>query len=249
MSIVSEINRINTNIANAYSKCNEKGATMPQVQNSNNLANTINSISSGSGGYDWTQIGYSSEPSVIQEGYDYAKTIYDNWDATKTNMNESYKSNNNLIFMPLVNTSNVDTFYQTFMSCFSLSYVPVLNTSRAVNVQQMFDNCHGLHTIPLIDTSNVVNFQQFCNNCYTLKNVPILNTSRATNMTNMFNNCAKFTDESLNNILRMCINATSYTGTKTLYELGLRGTNYPARRLLTLSNYDAFRTSGWTEGY
>ena len=45
MSVVSEINRINTNIANAYSKCNEKGATMPQIQNSSNLASTIDTIS------------------------------------------------------------------------------------------------------------------------------------------------------------------------------------------------------------
>lgn len=201
------------------------------------------------GGNDWSLIGYSGEPEVIKEAYDYAKTIYDNWDATRTNMNEMYKSNNNLIYFPLVDTSHVDTFYQTFMSCYSLSYVPVLNTSIAVNLQQMFDNCHGLHTIPLIDTGNVTNFQQFCNNCYTLKNVPILDTSKATNMTNMFNNCSKFTDETLNNILKMCIDATSYNGTKTLYELGLRGTNYPASRLMTLSNYDNFRASGWTEGF
>lgn len=200
-------------------------------------------------GNDWSLIGYTGEPSVIKEGYDYAKTIYNAWDATITNMNENYKANNNLIYFPLVDTSHVETFYQCFMSCFSLSYVPVLNTSSAQNVQQMFDNCHALHTIPLIDTSNVTNFQQFCNNCYTLKNVPILDTSKATNMTNMFNNCSKFTDETLNNILKMCIDATSYNGTKTLYELGLRGTNYPVSKLMTLSNYDNFRASGWTAGF
>lgn len=44
MSVASEINRINTNIAAAYDACEDKGATMPQQQNSNNLANTIGSI-------------------------------------------------------------------------------------------------------------------------------------------------------------------------------------------------------------
>lgn len=47
MSITSEIQRIKTNIANAYTSCNSKGATMPATQNSANLATTINSISGG----------------------------------------------------------------------------------------------------------------------------------------------------------------------------------------------------------
>lgn len=45
MSISSEIQRINTNIANAYTQANAKGATLPQSQNSANLASTIQSIS------------------------------------------------------------------------------------------------------------------------------------------------------------------------------------------------------------
>lgn len=47
MSISSEITRIKTNIANAYTACEDKGATLPQTQNSANLAATINAISSG----------------------------------------------------------------------------------------------------------------------------------------------------------------------------------------------------------
>lgn len=46
MSIADEIQRIKNNVANAYSVCDEKGATIPQTQNIANLANTINSISS-----------------------------------------------------------------------------------------------------------------------------------------------------------------------------------------------------------
>ena len=50
MSIASEITRINNNIANAYTSLNAKGATMPQDQNSANLADTIDSITTGGGG-------------------------------------------------------------------------------------------------------------------------------------------------------------------------------------------------------
>lgn len=45
MSISQEIERINTNIANAYTQASVKGATLPQQQNSANLADTISSIS------------------------------------------------------------------------------------------------------------------------------------------------------------------------------------------------------------
>ncbi len=44
MSVVSEIARIKGNIANAYSKVEEKGASLPGVQNSSNLADTIAGI-------------------------------------------------------------------------------------------------------------------------------------------------------------------------------------------------------------
>lgn len=47
MTIASEIQRIKTNIANAYTNAESKGATLPEVQNSDNLATCINSISGG----------------------------------------------------------------------------------------------------------------------------------------------------------------------------------------------------------
>ena len=48
MSITSEINRINNNIAGAYTAISAKGGTLPTTQNSANLATAINSISGGS---------------------------------------------------------------------------------------------------------------------------------------------------------------------------------------------------------
>ena len=45
--------------------------------------------------------------------------------------------------------------------------------------------------------------------------------SKVTAMQYMFQNCTSLSDESLNNILAMCKNATSYKGTKTLKYVGL----------------------------
>lgn len=50
MSIASEITRISTNVSDAYSAANAKGATMPVSQNSDNLATTILSIPQSGGG-------------------------------------------------------------------------------------------------------------------------------------------------------------------------------------------------------
>ena len=47
MSVTSEITRIKTNIANAYTELKNKEADIPEIENSENLASSIASISSG----------------------------------------------------------------------------------------------------------------------------------------------------------------------------------------------------------
>ena len=49
MTLVSEALRIKSNIANAYASAEGKGATLPDVQNSDNLAECIDSITGGGG--------------------------------------------------------------------------------------------------------------------------------------------------------------------------------------------------------
>lgn len=53
MSVQSQIDRIESNIAAAYTAAAAKGATMPATQNSDNLATAINSISSASDAVDY----------------------------------------------------------------------------------------------------------------------------------------------------------------------------------------------------
>lgn len=49
MSVVTQVERIKGNIASAYAKAGEKGAELPEVQNSANLAAAIETIPSGGG--------------------------------------------------------------------------------------------------------------------------------------------------------------------------------------------------------
>jgi len=69
MSIASEISRIQNNIASAYTACENKGATLPQTQNSANLANTISNIPASSASLNPT-----AEPNDV-EFIDYDGTI------------------------------------------------------------------------------------------------------------------------------------------------------------------------------
>lgn len=66
MTIASEITRIKTNIENAYAKAEEKGATMPELLNSENLATCIESVPKGGG----------TEITPVPEGY-YKVRLYD----------------------------------------------------------------------------------------------------------------------------------------------------------------------------
>jgi surface protein len=109
-----------------------------------------------------------------------------------------------------------------------------------------FSNCQRLHTVKNLDTSNIVFMNGMFDGCKALKNLPILDTSKVTNMNGMFgNDCTALTNESLNNVLAMCINSKS--ATKTLKYIGL--TSAQASTCTGLSNYQAFVNAGWTTGY
>ena len=67
-------------------------------------------------------------------------------------------------------------------------------------------------------------------------------------MYRMFFYCFSLSDTSLDNILQMCINATSYTATKTLNHIGIYLDTYPASRIQALPHYQDFLDAGWTIG-
>lgn len=186
---------------------------------------------SGGGGLDWEAIGYSKEPQSISDDYNYAKNIYDNWDNTQTNLMSKFANDSNLVYMPLVDTSNATTMQSTFTNCNNLVEMPLLNTSKVTLFYQTFSGCSELKNVPLFDTRGLTG-----NNAFR----------------NTFQSCFKLTDQSLDNILQMCINATSYTATsyKTLTRLGITSTEtYPASRIQALPHYQDFINAGWTIGY
>ena len=204
-------------------------------------------------GIDWSTIGYDGTPEAIKAGYDYAKSIYDSWDSTTTSMSSKYYDNREIMIMPLVDTSNVTNMDSCFYSACSFSIMPSLNTSKVTNMKQTFRDCRALQIVPPLNTGKVTTMQNMFTNCYSLKTVPLFDTSSinsSTSFTGMFNNCIKLTDASLDNILQMCVNATGYPGTKTLYVMGFVNKGvYPVSRIEALPHYQDFIDAGWTIGY
>lgn len=237
------------------------------------LLNKLSKKSSSGSSYlpDWSEIGYSETPQNILDDFDYSKDIKDNWDSSVTNLSNKFNQDKNLIYMPFVDTSNATNMSGFFSGCSNLKELPLLNTGNVTNMQSMLSGCLAIEEIPLFDTSkvtsmfsifsqcekiksipqfdtkNVDNMFVMVQGCKNLEDFPVLNANKVTNFMNMFSQCTKLTNQSLNNIMEMCIGATSYTGIKTLKQLGLTSTQ--ATTCQSLSNYQAFLDAGWTTGY
>lgn len=130
-----------------------------------------------------------------------------------------------------------------------ITNIDVIDTSDKTNFRGMFKYCRALKTIPLLDTSNGTSFQECFYDCELLENLPVLDLSKATNIKNAFQYCNSLSDTSLDNILQMCIGATSYQATKTLSFIGFESTKYPASKIESLPHYQDFINAGWTIGY
>ena len=236
------------------------GGETPTLINKNITANgTYNASSDEADGYkkvvvdvppttypDWTAIGYEQTPQSIINGYNYAVEIKNNWNASQP---KNFENDKKLMLMPLVDTSNMVYMNSMFKGCDGLLEIALLDTSNVLNMNSMFNNCTNLIKIPLLNTENTTNFNYMFNNCYKLSDIPLLNTENITNITGMFYNCNSLSDTSLDNILQMCIEATKITNNKTLSNLGLTSTNYPATKIQSLTHYQDFIDAGWTIGY
>lgn len=148
----------------------------------------------------------------------------------------------------LLNTSAVTDMSSMFNGCTNLITIPKLDTSKVIYMTQTFWGCTNLTVIPKLDTSLVTNMYTMFTDCTNLTTIPELDTSLVTNMSYMLQGCTSLSDDSLNNILTMCANATSISSdNKTLKYVGL--TEEQAKKCTTLSNWQAFINAGWQAGY
>ena len=164
-----------------------------------------------------------------------------------TNMYGMFSDCTNLTEIPLLDTGSVTNMEYMFKDCTNLTTIPLLDTGSVTNMVYMFYRCTNLTTIPLLNTTKVTSVDSMFHGCTNLITIPLLDTSEVSTMRNMFNGCTSLTDDSLNNILAMCTNATKITSNKTLKYIGL--TEEQTTKCTTLSDYSTFTAAGWTTGY
>lgn len=124
-----------------------------------------------------------------------------------------------------------------------------MDLSAIVDAYRLFMSCNRLTTAPSFNASNCTSFKQMYSGCTALVDVPAYTATNVTDFSGMFTGCTHLSETSVNNILATCASAVNYTGTKTLYYLGLRSSYYPTSTIEALSNYSAFTAAGWTIGY
>lgn len=161
--------------------------------------------SGGGSGLDWSAIGLNSsqsgQPVSIEEGYQQALDILQNWDEYSSVINDFTQPdgmpNERLMLFPSVDISAYQQAgYGAFAGCTGLVEIGQLNmTVTDHSMAEMFLNCKSLRYVPVLPTWTV------------------------TDMTNMFQGCTALTDACLDNIVQMCIHAANET-TKSFANLG-----------------------------
>lgn len=206
MSIIDSLNNLQNNLNTAkqvlVDNISAKGVSVTTADTLTDIANSVLDIPQEGGGgtvvgdaiTDWSSIGYNTVPQKINDGWTYAKQIYDTWDSSITNMTFAFKGNTQLVFMPQVDTSNVRSMRQAFESCTNLLVVPsVLNTSNVTEMQYVFAGCDKLESLDLRgwDVSNVTTISHIFSGCKQLTSLDVSgwDTSKVGDMDGLVNNC------------------------------------------------------------
>lgn len=142
-----------------------------------------------------------------------------------------------------------------FIAMFKNSFIthgPEMDTSSGENFNEMFMGCESLISIPQYDFSKgngAMGLIDAFNGCVNLTTVPNLVRTPSDDvmyLENMFYGCDSLSDNSLNNIMAMCINCPN-SEYKELSYLGISAEQ--ATKCESLSNYSALIDAGWTTGY
>ena len=201
MSVADQINRIKTNIANAYSAAEAKGATIPEVKNSENLSACVDSITTGGGG-GGTQFGLTAEqmlgtpdgegnltiptlPSITFSGL---KSISGN--AFYCKFYARKFETGAIVSFPDLTTVDASGLYDCFNSCPSLTTVDLsaLTTVDSTGLNRCFNSCTSLTTVDLsalttVDTSGL-------GSCF--YNCPSLTTVDLSALTTVGSDCLNY---------------------------------------------------------
>lgn len=242
MAIADEIQRIKTNIANAYTELENKGATIPEVKNSENLASTISTVSSGGGSIEEYIVGTITTGSS-STGAGIIKSIkkLPPLTPTGTSLTYAFYRCSALESLPDIDYTNVKNFSYCFQYCTALTEIKIGNCSPT-NMSYAFGNNSKLKTLDLseVDGSKITNVYLMVANCSALTDFyPPTEygkgfTQKSAGYSNYalnFSSCEKLTRTSLLRIINGLydLNLT--------YDVANGGTLYTQKLILGSNNY------------
>lgn len=115
----------------------------------------------------------------------------DEYDVTKSNWSNLFKSNNNLIEVIGANSSSITSMESMFENCSNLSSVAIFDTRNVTTMRYTFGSCSALTSVPLFDTSNLTDMYSMFRNCSSLTSIPLFDTSKVSNMNYAFYYCSR----------------------------------------------------------
>ena len=157
---------------------------------------TVNVASSGGGGLDWSDSGYSEDAisfcnSTIEDDIAYIKTALTKFNnaGTSSSKNQALKNDGRLVYAPVIICANTVTKARdVFNGCGALKYVPRFSAAAATDVNNygFFANCISLKRVDRIELPASTSCYRMFYNCYSLEIVPLFDTSKVTTMQEMF---------------------------------------------------------------
>ena len=242
MSVETQIERIKTNISNAYDSAEAKGATIPEVKNSENLASCVDSITTGGGG-GGTQFGLTISDvlgtvddtgavsrTTISNALDFSGiTSFTNYALSGKFMYSSFSPSQDVEFPDL--TSIVDSGMQyAFQNCSGITSVsfPVLTSIDSSGMQYAFQNCSGITSasFPQLTTIGIYGMYSAFRGCsgITSASFPVLTSIDGSGMSYAFRDCEKLESISFPELTQVTSPFNNYTfgGCTALTEIHFR---------------------------
>lgn len=139
-------------------------------------------------------MGYNGSEEPINSYLNYSKDIFKNWDDSQSGLMSKFRNDKNLIFCPLVDTSNADNMQAMFSNCTNLMQVPLLNTANVMHFDDMFYNCTSLTTVPQFNTANLYSAQLMFGGCSKLVSVPLMDFGKAEQLRSMLLACSELVE-------------------------------------------------------
>ena len=242
MSVADQINRIKTNIANTYTAAQAKGATMPQTQNSDNLATCIQSITTGGGG-GGTQFGLvisdvlgtvddtgAVSRTTISNALDFSGiTSFTDYALSGKFMNSGFSPSQDVEFPNLASIGDFGMNY-AFWGCTGITSVsfPALTSIGNSGMNYAFGSCTGITSVSFPALASIGEFGM--TNAFwgctgiTSVSFPALASIGDSGMTNAFRNCEKLESISFPELTQVTSPFNNYTfnGCDALTEIHFR---------------------------